>query len=208
APGSDRAVMVGGGGVVLAPESVVREDDLFVAVDLEGGGRRPDAVVRVASAVRREWLPGRPPRARTTPAGPAPLPRRRAAAARRRERYADLVLAETVRSDVDRARAGALLADAVIADPALLTRVAADHAPLLARLRFLAHFMPDCGLPGDPLPLLADAIRACATGGRSVAELQATDLGGALRGLLTHAQRTALERDAPSRLRLPTRRPP
>src|SRR5262249_26194271 len=104
----------------------------------------------------------------------------------------------------DRARAGALLADAVIADPALLTRVAADHAPLLARLRFLAHFMPDCGLPGDPLPLLADAIRACAAGGRSVAELQATDLGGALRGLLTHAQRTALERDAPSRFRLPT----
>jgi ATP-dependent helicase HrpB len=66
--------------------------------------------------------------------------------------------------------------------------------------------MPDCGLPGDPLPLLADAIRACAAGGRSVAELQATDLGGALRGLLTHAQRTALERDAPSRFRLPTGR--
>jgi ATP-dependent helicase HrpB len=206
APGSDRAVMVGGGGVVLAPESVVREDDLFVAVDLEGGGRRPDAVVRVASAVRREWLAALFPGAVTTEAALVFDDARGAVVERRRERYADLVLAETMRSDVDRARAGALLADTVIADPALLTRVAADQAPLLARLRFLAHFMPDCGLPGDPLPLVAEAIRACAAGRRSMAELLATDLGGALRGLLTHAQRTTLERDAPSRFRLPTGR--
>src|SRR5262249_44129983 len=61
-----------------------------------------------------------------------------------------------------------------------------------------------CGLPGDPLSLLADAIRACAAGRRSMAELLETDLGGTLRGLLTHAQRTTLERDAPSRFRLPT----
>src|SRR5262249_25066458 len=56
ADGSGRAVMVGGTGVVLAPESVVRDAELFVAVDLEGGGRRPDAIVRIASGVRREWL--------------------------------------------------------------------------------------------------------------------------------------------------------
>ena len=41
APGSDRAVMVGGTGVALAPESVVREAELFVAVDVEGGGGGP-----------------------------------------------------------------------------------------------------------------------------------------------------------------------
>src|SRR5262249_59275701 len=114
--------------------------------------------------------------------------------------------AERVRREVDGARAGALLAETVIADPALLTQVAADQAPLLARLRFLAHFMPDCGLPGDPLPLVAEAIRACAAGRRSMAELFAADLGGALRGPLTHAQRTTLARDAPSRFPLPTGR--
>src|SRR5262249_19596346 len=43
APGSARAVMVGGTGVALAAESVVREAELFVAVDVEGGGRRPEA---------------------------------------------------------------------------------------------------------------------------------------------------------------------
>src|SRR5262249_44278379 len=128
APGSDRAVMVGGSGVVLAPESVVREDELFVAVDLEGGGRRPDAVVRIASAVRREWLAALFPGAVTTEATLIFDPARAAVVEQRRDRYAGLVLAESVRSDVDRARAGALLADAVLADPALVARVAADQA--------------------------------------------------------------------------------
>ena len=66
--------------------------------------------------------------------------------------------------------------------------------------------MPECGLPPEPLPLLADAVRSCAAGKRSVTELRVSDLAGVLRGLLTHAQRTALERDAPSRFRLPTGR--
>jgi ATP-dependent helicase HrpB len=206
APGTDRAVMVGGAGVVLAPGSVVREDDLFVAVDLEGGGRQPDAIVRIASAVRREWLAALFPGAVATDTALIYDEAREAVVQRRRERYADLVLGETVRTDVDRARAGALLADAVIADPALLARVVADEAPLLARLGFLASAMPECGLPVDPLPLISHAVRACAAGTRSVAELRESDLAGVLRGLLTHAQRAALERDAPSRFRLPSGR--
>ena len=203
APGSDRAVMVGGTGVALAPESVVREDELFVAVDVEGGGRRPDAVVRVASAVRREWLAALFPGAVTTEVTLVFDDARAAVVERRRERYADLVLAETIRTDVDRGRAGALLADAVTGDATLLERLAANEAPLLARLRFLASAMPECGAPLDPLPLLADAVRACAAGRRSVAELRHADLSAALRGLMTHPQRAALERDAPERLRLP-----
>ena len=206
APGSDRAVMVGGAGVVLSPESVVRENELFVAVDLEGGGRRPDAVVRIASAVRREWLAALFPGAIETESALIFDETRACVVERRRQRYADLVLDETIRTDVDRTRAGELLADAVIADPALVARVTADVDSLLARLRFLASAMPECGLPVDPLPLLADAVRACAAGRRSVAELRDSDLAGVLRGLLTHAQRAALERDAPSRFRLPTGR--
>src|SRR5262249_35614682 len=124
----------------------------------------------------------------------------------RRERYADLVLAEMVRTDVDRALAGELLASSVTADHAILQRLAADHASLLARLRFLASAMPEQGLPSDPLALFADAVHACAAGRRSVAELRQADLGAALRGLLTGAQRAALARDAPARFQLPTGR--
>ncbi len=205
APGSDRAVMVGGTGVILAPDSVVREAELFVAVDLEGGGRRPDAIVRAASAVRREWLEALFPGAVASAVELVFDPDRAAVVERRQERYGDLVLAEAVRTAVDRAEAGALLAGAVLGDATLLERIAADLAPLGARLGFLARAMPELGIPDVPA-LVSEAVRACAAGRRSVAELLAADLAGAVRGLLTHAQRAALERDAPAHVRLPTGR--
>src|SRR5262249_53113503 len=91
APGSARAVMVGGTGVALAAESVVREAELFVAVDVEGGGRRPEALVRAASAVRRDWLGTLFPGAITTDTELVFDAERAAVVERRRERYADLV---------------------------------------------------------------------------------------------------------------------
>src|SRR5262249_43452885 len=122
AAGSDRAVMVGGTGVVLAPESVVRDAELFVAVDLERGKHRPEAVARLASAVRREWLEALFPGAVTTDVELGFDAGRAAVVEWRRARYADLVLAESIRTDVDRARAGELLADAVLDDPPLVAR--------------------------------------------------------------------------------------
>ncbi|HSM13286.1 MAG TPA: DEAD/DEAH box helicase, partial [Thermoanaerobaculia bacterium] len=58
-PRSERAVMVGGAGVRLARESAVRDAELFVAVvvDAGRGGQRAEGLVRLASAVARDWLP-------------------------------------------------------------------------------------------------------------------------------------------------------
>ena len=47
--------MVGGGGIVLDPQSVVRDGELFVAVELLGG-RGAELHVRIASVVERGWL--------------------------------------------------------------------------------------------------------------------------------------------------------
>ena len=51
-------VMVGGRGVRLEPESVVREPEFFLALDPRDDRRGPtrEARVRVASEVRLEWL--------------------------------------------------------------------------------------------------------------------------------------------------------
>ena len=49
-------------------------------------------------------------------------------------------------------------------------------------------------------------MQARAAGRWSIAALRKVDLGGAVRGLLGHAQRGALERDAPAAYRLPTGR--
>ena len=204
--GSPRGVMVGGVGVALAPQSVVRESELFVAVDVEGGERGAEARVRVASAVRREWLeqvfPGSVETAREVGFDDA----RGRAVARTVTRYRDLVLEERVRTDVDAGDASAALVAAVGADPA---RVLADHPDaqiLLDRLRFLARAMPELGLPDDPAQLLRDALVAVASGMRSLAELRQADVGGAVLGLLSHRQRQAIEREAPSHWTLPSGR--
>jgi ATP-dependent helicase HrpB len=66
--------------------------------------------------------------------------------------------------------------------------------------------MPELGLP-ERAALLHEAVRACAAGRTSLAELRAADVPGAIRGLLTPAQRRALEREAPAHYVLPSGRP-
>ncbi|HWP65877.1 MAG TPA: ATP-dependent helicase C-terminal domain-containing protein, partial [Candidatus Limnocylindria bacterium] len=201
AAGEPGAVMVGGSGVVLAPESVVREAELFVAVDVEAT-ERGEARVRLASAVELAWLD---PAALGEDRAVVWDPARERVVTRLCRRYLDLVLEERVRTDVDPAVAGSILADAALADPACARAIGERDPALLARLRFLARAMPELGLP-DVDELFRDAVRICAAGCTSLAALRRADVPGAVRGLLTHAQRRALEREAPVRYRLPSGR--
>jgi ATP-dependent helicase HrpB len=205
APGSPRAVMVGGGGLVLGPESVVREAELFVAVDLERTAG-PDARVRMASAVEAGWLDALFPGSVETRRELAFDPERLRVVERVRTCYHDLVLAETVSAAVDRIAAGGLLAAVVRADPAAAGMVGDAEEALLARLRFLARILPALGWPADPGTLLAQVAAGLAAGHVALAELRAVDLAGAIERRLTGAQRAALAREAPPRYRLPSGR--
>jgi ATP-dependent helicase HrpB len=207
AAGAPGAVMVGGTGVVLAPESVVREAELFVAIDVEGGerGTRGEAIVRLASAVELEWLAAAVPEAMRETREVVYDAARERVVTRTRRAYLDLVLDERIRTDVDAEQAGEVLARAAVADPSYAAALDERDDALLSRLRFLARAMPELGWP-DPDALLEDAVRACAAGCTSLAALRARDVPGAVRGLLSHAQRAALERDAPLRLVLPSGR--
>jgi ATP-dependent helicase HrpB len=202
--GSPRAVMVGGTGVVLGAESVVHEAELFVAVDLERG-TGPEGRVRLASAVEATWLAEVFPDAMRTTAELWFDPERGRVVARSRTAYRDLVLREAVRTDVDRAEAGAVLASVVRADPAGAAALGADGTALLDRLRFLARTLADLELPA-PESLLADAVGDLAAGCVSLAELRAADVAAAVRARLRPAQRAALERDAPAHVALPSGR--
>jgi ATP-dependent helicase HrpB len=205
-PGAARAVMVGGTGVVVGPESVVREAELFVAVDVEGGERGTEARVRVASAIERGWLadvfPGSVTIERTVAFDDA----RGRAVVRTVTRYRDLVLAEQVRAETDAAEATAALAAAVARDPLRVLGERPDLDALLARLRFLARAMPELGLPDEPAALLPDVLAALASSARSLADLAGADVPGAVLGVLTHRQRAALEREAPAHWTLPSGR--
>jgi ATP-dependent helicase HrpB len=58
AAGSDRALLASGHGAVLSPESGVRHADHFLALDVSAGrrGEGSEALIRMASAIDREWL--------------------------------------------------------------------------------------------------------------------------------------------------------
>ena len=198
-PGSPRAVMVGGTGVVLAPRSVVRAPELFVALDVEGADT--EARVHVASGIERPWLDELFPGAVATTRTLVFDADRERVVERTRTAFHDLVLAEAIRTDVDALAAGEILAAAARLDP---SRVAAEPA-VLDRLRFLARAMPDLALP-DAGTLFADAVAELCAGRRSFAEVRAADLGSALRRRLGHAVAATVDREAPADLRLPSGR--
>jgi ATP-dependent helicase HrpB len=197
--------MVGGTGVTLGAESVVRDAELFVAVEL-AARKGAETVVRVASAIERDWLAALFPGALREESELVFDDARERVVMRLRRAYHDLVLDEWIRTDVDAAEAGEVLAGVARADPERAAPLGDADRQLLARLAFLARTMPELDLPADPRVLLADAVVASCPGRRSLAELRGVDLGAVLTGLLTRPQRRALEREAPPTFRLPSER--
>jgi len=206
APGSSRALMVGRTGVVLDEASVVREAEYFVAVELERGGKSQgsEARVRLASAVRKEWLYEVPGAIHRSDELVFDSERQRVLR-RRRECFFDLVLDEETNVDVDRHQAGKLLAEVVRADPTAAFALDSDIAPLLARMAFLYRELPELEWCA-PSALLAEAAASLCSGCVSLAELRRRDVGSAIIGLMTAPQRHALMADAPMVYRLPSGR--
>ncbi len=198
--GGDRALLVGGRGARLAPTSAVTAEELFVAVDLDGGAHA-EAVIRIASGVEREWLDP----ARLSIAEEVRYdPERDRVTAERVERYADLVLSRRP-LPVSPEQAAAALAAAASADPAAALPLAEPAvAAFLARVRWLAGVRPELGLPRFGDDELRALLPALCAGRRSLAELRAAPLLPWLEAQLDDAQRAALAREAPERLPLPS----
>ena len=207
-PGSARGVMVGATGVVQDSASVVREAELFVAIDLDRGPRREfsEARVRVASAIEQRWLDELFPGSIGSVSEIVFDPDVERVVERERELYLDLPLRETVRLDVDPSIAGPILAEAARRDPAKALAIGREAQALLDRLGFLSRAMPELGMAGTEEGLVGRTIDLLAAGKRSFADLRAADLAGALRSQLTHREREALDRGAPEHFRLPSGR--
>jgi ATP-dependent helicase HrpB len=200
APGSDRALMVGGKGVRLARESAVTEEELFVCVDLDGAG--PEPLVRLASGVEREWVDGGATREALEPAFDG---ERLRVVGRKRVNLGPLLLSESDHPLHDAAAGERLLAERAAAD---LTRALPlddrDVMDFLARVRSLRAWRPDLGLPAFDDAELAALLPALVVGRRSFAELKEAPLLDHLRGALSRDQARALQRDAPARLEVPS----
>jgi ATP-dependent helicase HrpB len=204
--GAPDAVMVGGRGLVLAPESVVRDAELFLAIDADLGrrGALAKASVRAASAVERAWLFDgtgvRPEEGVETTWDDA----RGRVVARKVVRYEDLTIEEGETGAPDPDDAARLLLDAARKDP----RRALDPSPaaeaLLGRLRALREWMPELELPPHDDADLVEALADWTNGKTTLDELRAVDLAGVVMGRLNRRQREALETQAPEALVVPS----
>lgn len=199
-----RLVMVGGRGVRMANESGVTEGELLVALDIGAARRAGDEdFVRLASAVQREWVDGGEVRVSTEPVFDRVSGR---VVGKRRELLGPLVLRE---SDEPLGRSDAV--EAVLAEAASETPLEAfglagggDREGVLERLRFLRTHRPDLGLPAPDEDAFRALVPMLVPGARSFADLARKDAIGTFLGLLTHAQRTALDEQAPERMKVPS----
>jgi ATP-dependent helicase HrpB len=192
--------MVGGRGVRLAPSSGVTESELFVCVDVDAG--QAEALVRQASAVQRDWLPAE----QTSVAVEVAFdPDAERVTARRRLRFADLVLEDTPATLPDDEQTARVLA-AAAAERLDRVRPPDDSAAglYLTRVRCLGPWMPELRLPAFDEAELRDLVPWLCPGCRSFADLRKADWLGALQGRLSHELRQAVEREAPERLTVPS----
>lgn len=195
---SRRGLMVGGRGVVLAPTSAVLEPELFVCVELDERGGQ-EALVRLASAVRPEWLPQR----FMATVVEAEFDRQRErVAAWRRTRFAGLTIAE-VPAPLP-AEAADLLAAEAVSRWGKDLRPGPDELAFLARLALVRQHLPELDLPDlGPDPCLA-VLPAWCRGKSSLAELRDAPLLDVLKAAFTPQQLAQLDQEAPERVPLPS----
>lgn len=199
-PNSRRALMVGGRGVRLADESALADEELFVCVDVNAVSG--EAIVRQASAVERAWLPEDQLETRTLIEFDEATEK---VAARRVLRFADLVLEESQAALPGSEELARVLVQAA---ESRLERVFPSDDEAIGqfreRVRCLASWMPDLGLPALDDSQLRELLPQLAAGRRSFAELRSAPWLDALRNLFTWQQLQAIEREAPERIEVPS----
>jgi ATP-dependent helicase HrpB len=126
-------------------------------------------------------------------------------AAWKRTRYEDLIIAEAEVPPPDAAETERVLAEAAAArlDRALPLDDP-EVAGFLARVRSLAGWMPELGLPRFAGEEIRALLPALAAGHKSFAELRRAPLLDVLQGALSYEQREAVRREAPERLEVPS----
>jgi ATP-dependent helicase HrpB len=200
----DRAVMVGGRGLRLYNHGQAAKNDLFVAVEVTAGdrGRHHEARVSHMVPIERSWLAREFDETTTDhEIGPAGGKVR----AIRRSTWRGLVLDEIEGPPNDPDRTAAVLAEAASEDlEANLGLDRRDVRSWLARLRSLAAWRPELGLPVFDHEEITAMLPVLSHGKTSIAELRKLPIVSILSGFLSAEQTAALEREAPERLRVPS----
>lgn len=203
--GNDPAagVMVGGGGVKLAPDSVVRDHEFFLALDARQDDRSTahEAMVRIASAIEPRWLEEMFPDEIRRERVPVFDSARSRVVGRGTVHYRDLLLREDRDAPVDPEQAGQILAEALRSSAAERIGSHEDSAAFLARLDLLRRHMPEHPWPSIDL---GEILAEMCQGKRSVEELDRTSPFPFLEGKLQYPLDRLLHEHAPEALDVPS----
>jgi ATP-dependent helicase HrpB len=203
---SDRGVMVGGGGVRLAPESAVAKAEFFIALDARHDERSQsrEALVRVASEIRIEWLQDMFPQEIRREKGVVYDPARQRVVGRMALSYRDLLLHEDQNAAMDPDLAARALADAVRPQAGALFRADDAASTLLARVSLLREKMPEHPWPAFDDRELGDVLGEACHGKRSLDDVRSLPLAALLKGRLPWPLDRLLEEHAPESIEVPT----
>lgn len=201
--------MVGGRGLVLSPACSVRDEELITVPSADaatGRGVGNEALIRWASAVEPAWLVELFPYAVQTERDVFFDSEKQAVVARRRKRYLDLPLEETVTHIVpeEQEAASRLLAAEAARDPRKAFAWPEEFDQFLFRLDLLRSAVPEHQLPAIDSAWWSAYLPDISLGSRSFAELRRLDLYKEVTSRLTHRQRQAIELLVPEKLQVPS----
>jgi ATP-dependent helicase HrpB len=194
------AAMVGGGGVRLVPESVVRKHEFFVALDARQDDRNAnrEAMVRIASGIEPAWLEELFPHEIRREKKMIFETQRQRVIGIATVKYRDLLLREDREAVVD-AQAGKILAEALSRQAAEIIDADEKAKNWLARLDLLRRAMPEHAWPVIDLN---DVFTEMCEGKRSVSELGSAV--AALQSRLNYLLDRIFDEQAPETIAVPT----
>jgi ATP-dependent helicase HrpB len=199
-------IMVGGGGVRLAPESIVRQAEFFVSVDARHDPRSAsrEAMVRIASAIEPQWLEELFPQEIRRDRQVIYDAERDRVVAHGATYYHDLLLREDRDAPVDPGKAAIALAEAVRLRALEIFESDESAHEWLARLSLLQKSMPEHPWPSVGPGELAGLLASITAGKRSVADLRRLPLASLLQSQLQYPLDRLLAQQAPETIAVPS----
>lgn len=204
----ETGVMVGGRGVRLAPESVVREGELFLSLDPREERRRGTLELRVSIAgeARLEWLEELIPqsirRARLTRYDDV----RERVVSVHQLWYEDLLLREDPAPPADAREASAALFAALRPQAGAIFRDDPAAASWLARHEFVRLGVPELQWPAITDEALAEQLEYLCQNKTKASEVREASKIPYMQGMLNPSQIRELDQSAPEALTIPSGR--
>jgi len=199
-------LMVGGRGIRLDPESIVRDSEYFLAIDPREDRHEGalEARVRIASAIRLEWLEDDFSREVVRRRSVEYDPVRGRVVGVATISYRDLLLKDDRNIAVDSESAGQALGEALA--PLGRTFFERDESAnaWLSRLDLARRMIPEADWPAFETEDWAELIALACLGKRSVAEIKAGSLLDLLKGRLSYSLNQKLAEWVPETLTVPT----